>query len=479
MESAESVIISACLNEKLILDIRTRVKPEFFKDQVLGSLCEKLLAFYSRNSIVPTQETVKELVKSEFNTQEQLLLNPVINGLSADIDESLVKLRIEELIKNFRIRKYESLGSLLTSKKISDPAMLETKTYKALSDIKALTDDDISIIDLTHNPDAAVKIEASYETGHSPEEGGSLFCNVKEIDEMTGGGRKGELWLYLGATGHGKTTMLMNHAYHLAVNMGVNVIYVTVEMPTISMMQYFSALHAFRKFGATRMDTRDIRSHNLDDETRAKWAEATEDLANNPDYGMLRMVQVKRHNNIVDVAMITERIQNEFDVHAIFIDYLTRLSAISRRGQMHEEIDESVKAAKHFALDHNKSEGIFVCTAHQPNDSGRSRAIKNDGVYDTRAVSGSKEAANSADVMVSIFKACELGGEKAAEQAESGLAQDDGELLFSVIKNRHGPPSHRFSVYADLKARSVESSGSVVDKLHFIEDEDTDIGVEL
>lgn len=451
----EITVLSGCLTGH-VGRISFRVQEDYFPNRIFKEIYKKLVEFSKEAGVPMSKDALKEYAKKNFTAHDLIEAEPIIESLNPGTDIALLHFRIDELTKAYKLRQFKGLADEILSDHSKDIDSLEEKIREMVSSVKK-SSSEILEEDFTSKESTKRFIEFIEEMKNPKTQG--ILCGVKEIDKETGGGRAKKTWLYCAYTSHGKSTMLSNHAHHAAVEQGMNVVFCSAEMGLEDMRMIFNSLHAYKKMNVRNLDTREIEEGKMTPETEAALRKAAEDLNSNKKYGKILYRQIPTGVNIQDIHMMCEQINKEIPVHAIFVDYFTKLSPIRVMGKDNEEQSKTISYAQQMSLSFNHGAGVFVCGAHQMNREGFAKARVRGGVFLPNELSMTSEAEKAPDVIITIFKASAI--DRREDEEQSGFATaTDSEVIMSIIKNRGGkawPVVKEFGAESNLKVRSIRT----------------------
>ena len=200
---------------------------------------------------------------------------------------------------------------------------------------------------------------------------------------LYGGFNLGELNIFAGGSGSGKSLFMQNLALNWALQ-GKNVVYITLELSEELCSMRLDAM-------LTGMGTKDVMK-NVDDVTlRVKMA--------SKKAGGLQIVQMKNGCTVNDIkAYMKEfQIQNNIKVDALLIDYLDLMMPVSVKVNPNDQFikDKFVsEELRNLAIEYN----ILFVTASQLN-----RSAVDEIEFDHSHIAGGISKINTADNLIGIF----------------------------------------------------------------------------
>ena len=200
---------------------------------------------------------------------------------------------------------------------------------------------------------------------------------------LYGGFNPGELNIFAGGSGSGKSLFMQNMALNWALQ-GKNVVYISLELSEELCCMRLDAM-------LTGMGTKDVMKNSSDVELRVKMA--------SKKAGRLQVVQMKNGSTVNDVkAYLREyQIQHNIHVDALLVDYLDLMMPVTVK----------VNPSDQFIKDKFVSEelrnlatelGILFVTASQLN-----RSAVDEIEFDHSHIAGGISKINTADNLIGIF----------------------------------------------------------------------------
>tara|TARA_B100001057_G_scaffold496562_1_gene598363 strand:+ start:2817 stop:4208 length:1392 start_codon:yes stop_codon:yes gene_type:complete len=200
---------------------------------------------------------------------------------------------------------------------------------------------------------------------------------------LYGGFNTGELNIFAGGSGSGKSLFMQNLALNWALQ-GKNVVYISLELSEeLSSMRLDAML--------TGMGTKDVMKNASDVELRVKMA--------SKKAGGLQIVQMKNGCTVNDIkAYLKEfQIQNNIKVDALLVDYLDLMMPVTVKVNPNDQFikDKFVsEELRNLAIEL----GILFVTASQLN-----RSAVDEIEFDHSHIAGGISKINTADNLIGIF----------------------------------------------------------------------------
>jgi replicative DNA helicase len=293
--------------------------------------------------------------------------------------------------------------------------------------------------------------------GPNGEVPGRMSTGIRKLDILTSGLAGGEFWIIGAYAGEGKSTMMRNMAYNLAVRQHKNVVYATAEMTKQQIETMLISRHSYNLFGADNaVPFRGIRDGSLTPEQEETLRSTTADLKDGfraGKYGLLDILQVPGRMTVPDLGDYLATKNREHHIDAVFLDYALLFASHIKTNELHESYAHRIRACKMMALNFGTRDQLAVVTAHQLNRVSRDEAEiamkpkKRHGAeqvapeevvpYSMRALAGTAEAEKSADVAMWILLRETY---KQSNFVRAGL-----------VKNREGETGKPFNIKTDFK----------------------------
>ena len=157
------------------------------------------------------------------------------------------------------------------------------------------------------------------------------------LDHYTGGFQYGDLIIVAGRPSMGKTSLGLNMAEHIAVDNKLPSVFFSLEMNRSQVAQRVLAGHA-------GVDLQKLRKHSLDEEETFRLVNACAALASAPLY-----VDDTAAISIMELRGKARRLQRQYGIQIIFVDYLQLMHAASKRDSREQEISAISRGLKALA----------------------------------------------------------------------------------------------------------------------------------
>jgi replicative DNA helicase len=263
--------------------------------------------------------------------------------------------------------------------------------------------------DLTPVGDLIPELLAAIEQGTQQ----GLSTGITDLDRLTGGMQPGQLWLYAGRPGVGKSVALADAARAVAIRQRQTTVYFSLEMSRLRLLQRLTAAEARVPLHVIKTGGDHV---SLDDWNRI--VKTTGDLADAPLY-----IEDTSAVSVTDVVARTRRLAQRGALGLVVVDYLQLMEGVTGRGNdnREREVARISRGLKVLAGDL----GVPVVVAAQLNRGPETRSDHRPVLSDLRE-SGALEA--DADVVVLLHRPDYY--DKESERA--------GEVDLIVAKNRDG-----------------------------------------
>ena len=462
-EHARTLFSAVVPNRKDLLDTAlAQLSEEHFPDRTWKNLFVLFSWYHSIAGDVLTKQAVSDAIRKlqDSDAAKVRLYEEIYDNLvSSQASESDFRWSLEQLKDSFAARatKAALLEAMnITQQGIPGPKDTVIKGHEAARDRVMAKFAEIDLrAQVQEAPDGNAREEADdilaeyadkkakYQSGESS----GIEFGIASLDKYLGGLQPGELDFILGYSSSGKSSLCVQLAWNCAMVQGKNVIYVTTETLRSQIRRKLISRHSMMpQFGLPEgLNSLELKRGTLEAPMEEKLREVVRDFSSNTSYGQCRIMQASETTSISALKIGLQRLQGQFPVDLVIVDSLYILRPDERRSTEREELNDSIKKAKHLATTFNNGNGVPFVTPWQTSREHKERADR-DKRYAMAAMAETAYAERYADVVLSLL-----------EPAESKRFTT---LSAALIKNRDGEQSPNLDVKVDY-ATSCFTDASV------------------
>lgn len=468
-EHAEVVLAAIIPNRRDLLDKAMRkVTPEHFTDPTLRAIYNFLVKYVEVASWVLPKEALSDMLVNA-DAGKKLLLEEMYDALAekpateSDFDWSLDLLRDLHAEKQVGEALNEAMQILVQG--------VENKTgevAKGQAEARNHILERFSIIErglfVEEAPEGDMRLEhdemiADYQNRKKLREAGlsdGILYGIPELDIKTGGYQNGELNFVIGYTSCGKTSLAtVQLAWHAAVMQGKNVVIATTETLRPQVQRKIIARHSrMSQFDlGSGLNSKDIKNGSLLPQQEKKLYEVIDDFTRSKDYGICNIIQVPKGTTVVALENRLNRLQKEFNIDLVIMDYIALLATGRKRQTAREELAGIVLESKQLATSFDSGRGIPLVSPWQVSRSAWEMAQKMRG-YNLTALAETAETERSADGVLALLE-------------PNPNTSRYADIMAQVLKNRDGETSDGITLRADYATSyfEAETSSSDLDDL--------------
>jgi len=265
-----------------------------------------------------------------------------------------------------------------------------------------------------------------------------------EVDELTHGAQAGEMWLFAGFTGEGKSKITYNISWHAAIKQQRNVLYGTAEATREQVRRNIAVRHShepqFDRPGGLRYN--DIKWGSLSPDDEQVYASVLKDLRTGyreGRHGKLHIFTIPHKATMDYVAAVVERQSQLYPVEMLVVDYLGLMGSVNKRQSRREELDDLLIATKRLAVDLR----IPIMSPWQISRDAWKEAQKSGG-YDKASLSDTSQAEKSTDLIMSLLRS----------------PDNAAQLICQILKYRDGEELNRFTLATDFTTSLVTTDAA-------------------
>ncbi len=242
-----------------------------------------------------------------------------------------------------------------------------------------------------------------------------LTTGLADVDRKLWGLRDGEVIVIGGRPSAGKSSLAMNIAEHNAIDCGLPVGIVSLEMSADSLMFRTVCTRA-------RVNSMDVRKGAMGEEELTRFTQAQTQVAKAPLY-----IDARSGLNSAQIRASFKRMIRKYKIRLGVLDYLQLVANETKRGENRErEVAQVSNAMKSIAGDFGIPM-IVLAQLNRDHDKGKKRAPK---MSDLRE-SGSIES--DADIIGLLYDPKDEG-----EESEEAAVRTEYRVNLRVAKNRNG-----------------------------------------
>ncbi len=425
-EAEASVLGGIMLRNEALHEAGEFLTPEDFYLPAHSVIFQAMLELDQRG--VPIDPlSVEQQLKSDGNLE-------LVGGLD-DLTELSSRVPTSENIHHYiqivqdksKLRKMIRVASEVVSEAFAEPADVDEffdeaeKKFFDVSQSKV----DTSFVHIRPIIDEIVRRIQTFSENPQMGEITGVPTGFEGLDRITGGLQPGALNILAARPALGKTSLALNMASYAAMEHGMPVLILSLEMTATELVERIICSEA-------RVNNRDLRKHRIDRDEWVKVTDAMSEFFNAPIY-----INDTANMNIMTVRNKCRRFRANREIFKekdqlglIVVDYLQLMRAPSgRRMEARErEIAEISRGLKAVA----KEVGLPVLAVSQLNRELEKREDKRPRMSDLRE-SGAIE--QDADLIMFLHRESAY---KTKKHADDDSMEEDNSAELIVAKHRHG-----------------------------------------
>jgi replicative DNA helicase len=189
-----------------------------------------------------------------------------------------------------------------------------------------------SISDILHQ--AMERIDARMRNQHMQ---GGIETGFKDLDSLTGGLHNSELAILAARPSMGKTALALNVAEYVAIELGITVLFVSLEMSSLELADRLLCSRA-------RVDSHRLRNGTISNDDRRKLVEKAGEISQAPLF-----VDDTPSRNMTEIAATARRLKRKNELGLVVIDYLQLIDPDNPRDQRQEQVARIARRLKGMA----------------------------------------------------------------------------------------------------------------------------------
>ncbi len=386
LDAEKSVLGAILIDENVIADIVTIIKPRDFYEARHQEIFDAMLKLFEKSAPIDLLTLTDQLKKSKAfqkvggSAYIAELTNYVPTAAHA---EAYAKMVAHAAARRRLIKASTSITDLA----YEDDSSVEELLSKAEKEIFSVSDqntvgDLVSLEDIL--TDSFDRIEALHKNQGALR---GVSTGYRDLDNMTAGFQRSDLLILAARPAMGKTTFVTNLAYNVATIAKQPVLFFSLEMSKEQLVDRMLA-------DASGVDSWKIRTGNLNDEDFSKLSEAMGEMAEAPI-----MIDDTPGLSILEMRTKARRAAHNKELGLIIVDYLQLMQASTRSndGNRVQEVSEISRGLKLIARELN----VPVVALSQLSRTVENRNPKIPQLADLRE-SGSIE--QDADIVMFIYR---------------------------------------------------------------------------
>jgi replicative DNA helicase len=433
----------------------TRLTPEHFEDSRQRDLFILLTRYALQTHGIMTRQALEDLLRSR-KAGSRLALAEYYTALSRAMPKRHEFLHSADQLRVLAAEREtgSALATAVTILRDPDGVRLDDRTVLCshedarswlLAELaridQALRQDESPEGDAHDDADDILAAYARAKDLQMRGEAPGVLFGIPPLDAFIEGGvGPGEMAVIRAGTTIGKSRFCIQHAWHVSVVQGKNVVYFTTETLRPQICTNLIARHSrLPRFGLERgLNARQIRAGRLSVAEESALDMVIKDFKTG-DYGRLRVVQMPEHCTMSGLAGRFAAIEKAFPPDLAIADYLQLFEPERRTRDGHEWESQAgiLKRAERWCAAARKGHGVAFETPWQVNRGGRQN-LRASGKYTLEDSSGTQEASNTPDIVLDLL-----------DREEDTSAGRRAPLVIAVMKVRDGPRGRQFDIEAD------------------------------
>lgn len=375
----EFIVLAYILkNPKALTVVGDKIQPFYFSNKALRTFYKVILKAHGRKMVVtfPVLDQIlrkKKYKKSFYDTYSELM-----NYENRDGEEFSYSLK--QLLRDYKKRLLVKGVTNVSQDLLSDDlGKAESQMKKIMKNMElAKLESDGVLVNIRKDVDESKELYEDIE--RSLKEGDDDYGRVKTglnfVDAITGGGARGELWIWGGYTGDGKTQMSKEIGYRVCTMYGKNVLFVSLEMSPREVKNMVEIRHSHNFINGGLL-TKRLELGTFTPQEKKAYMKTLKDWNRNKKYGKFILWSPPYGCSVEQFAIKLEQISYKTDIDLVIVDYAELLSLpryIKTENRI--QVKYKMEQIKDIARTFNGNKGIWMFSPHQISRGGKEKAIK-------------------------------------------------------------------------------------------------------
>lgn len=403
--------------------------PDWLREPPLRAILGKIYSFLKEFGLPPDIPTLHRVFKDEDKETWELRYKDVLDKL-AELNPALPEQAY--VLKQARevaiVRSFQGMVAeqdMMRAQAQYDGTAIMKEVNRWLNKFSDVTDEESC-----HLSEAVEKLIQEEGWTKRTEK---MASGIKPFDEWTNGGlRGGQLGIYMAPTGHGKSVVLMNIAYKMAIQNEMNVWFVTNELTMFEQTERFMS-----RITKTPLQLVQDDPYTAYHGIGKHW--------HNQENERLRLTSVNRDISANDIEMMMTRWANisGWKPQVLCLDFMERMKPNERGYDRNQEwgwLGAIARDLVRLAKRHN----LIIWTAAQTNRKG----MNADEIKMEMGQSSVRHFQEAAAV---------IGGHKVYIEGEEDSGHETIGMEFFALKMRHGKGGKSVTMKVDLENMMISS----------------------
>jgi replicative DNA helicase len=324
----------------------------------------------------------------------------------AGITEDEFKGAMAEIIRHEKAKQFDI--KIAEAVQLKDSGKMDEADQKIKSFMHSFSD-----VGVANKPVTLAKLSESALDQYQHVKMYNFSTFSHRINDLTGGGWKGETWIVGGYTSDGKTQLVKELVYE-PMKMGDNVLFVSLEMMEEEMSAIFQTRIAY-DLGFPHLTLQKIRRRQIEP---TEWEDYKKVVDKMKSYGNMILHQPEGRFTMDDLERVIDRVQSYVKLDIVVVDYLELIDPDQTYESHRIRVKEIMRRAKRLAT----QKELWVVIPHQISRDGRARAERRlDPYYQMADLQESSGVEQNCVVMAWIYQDEDF---RNAGRAKMGVAKN-------------------------------------------------------
>lgn len=407
MSATETQVLAGILPDspaRMERAVLNQLTPSNFSSDFHRSLFEYMLSYYDEHmAILPKWAMSEKSRRAGVSAERIKLMEAIYDEYSrAEVPQSDFNAAMQFLKEEEITRRTDE--AIVTAREILQGTYYDEKTDTVIRGQRPAREyltDALRLLDTLETEaapegdirDDMEKIWKEYLKKEStPEEESGIKYGIKEVDEFTGGLHPGELALFAGFTGSGKSQLVTSLAWSTMLA-GKNVLMFTTETTREEMEIRVIARHSrLPQFKSPRgLDSHEITNATLSPNDKDVFREVLKDFRER-DTGRLFMVQMPSDGRADYVVSKSYQYNRKDPISLIIVDSINLLRTSGKPENKRVMLEDLLQDFKRLASSFDGGRGVAIASPWQMSRTAWREALEAGGVYTLASLSDTAEA---------------------------------------------------------------------------------------